>query len=312
MNSTGKILIVDDEAAFIGVYRDLLAQQGYVVDSVSTADEARARVRSGDYSVILLDQKLQGSGGSDTGLDLLTDLLVIAPDAKIIIATAFASEEAIRRAFAAGAYEYLEKNPRTFATLLPIKVRNAAELRRERAFGRLARDASGSERRLAELWSQAQTEQDANRKGRLLEDLVGLLFRGVPGFEEQQSRVSNGVQEIDLTIVNQSNDPVWSREGSVILVECKNLREPVPERELLVFEGKMRRYRGRCRLGFLVAPSGFTGPLRVQQTATSTEPLLIVTIDRADLEALISAKDRNEALRRLFLRATAALGGGEK
>jgi ActR/RegA family two-component response regulator len=311
MISTGKILLIDDDPEFIQAYRNLLTPD-YEVDVATSAHEARAKLLDGGHSVVLLDQKLQGSSGPDSGLDLLAEMTHLAPSANVIVATAYASPAAIRRAFEAGAYEYLEKNPKTFDTLLPIKLRNAVEIYRERMLARLTSDPAASARHLTELWRESEQEVDRNRKGRLLEDMISLLFRSIPGFESQVRRMRDGVKEIDITIVNHSTDPVWSREGTFVLVECKNQREPVPAPQLLILEGKMRRFRGRCQLGFLVAPSGFTGPLRTQQTASSTERLLIVPIGREDLERLISTEDRNAVMKELFVRATATLGGGDK
>lgn len=105
---------------------------------------------------------------------------------------------------------------------------------------------------------------------------------------------------------------MWSREGSIILIECKNQRDPVAAEESLKLEGKMRRYRGRCHLAFFVAPSGFTRPFRAQLAATSTEQHLIVQIDGAGLDELIANSDRGEALKRLFMRAASTLDAAAK
>lgn len=312
MKSSGKILIVDDDPTFIETYRDLLSQAGYEVEAASSSTEARQRAGSGQFAVVILDQKLEGSHGPDSGLDLLTEMQLLAPRAKIIVATAYVSKIALERAFRAGAYDYLEKDPRVFDVLLSIKVRNALEVHREREFVRLEADPAQSSLRLAELRQELRSETQHQRKGRLLEDLVALLFRGIAGFEPLPPRRSNGVQEIDIVIRNESSDPFWHREGSIILVECKNWTAPVPQKELLIFEGKMKRYRGRCRLGFFVAPSGFTSAFRVQQTNTATEPQLIVPIDGVALDTLITAQDRNKVLKDLVQGAAEAMGGPDK
>jgi len=196
------------------------------------------------------------------------------------VATAYASKEAIDRAFAAGAYDYLEKNPKTFETQLRIKVRNAAELYRERTLSQVSSDPEALQRRLAELWEQARTEADRQQKGRLLEDLVSLLFRSIPGFHVIKTRHANRLQEIDVVVANESDDQVWSKEGSIVVVECKNQKERSDAPDLLVFEGKMRRFRKRCTVGFFVAPAGFTKGFAGQRSATSTERLLVVPIDQ--------------------------------
>lgn len=312
MRSTGKILVVDDDAQFVASYLALLGEQGYPVVAATDAQAARARLTEGGYSVVVLDQKLEGSEGPDSGLDLLREIPVLAPETKIIVATAYASKEAIRRAFDAGAYDYLEKNPKTFDTQLRIKIRNAVELYRERALTRISSDPEELRRRLSELWQRAKAEGDRQLKGRLLEELVALVFRSVPGFEEVRVRQANRVQEIDVVVANQSTDPLWSKEGAIVLVECKNQKERVEAPELLAFEGKMRRFRGRCTLGFFVAPSGFTRGFMGQRTASSAERLLVVPIDEVALDTLVSADDRNAALKKLFVEATGSLSAVDK
>lgn len=312
MNSTGKILIVDDERLFIDTYRALLGEQGYEVEVATDAEAARTQLAGGAFSVVVLDQKLEGSIGPDSGLDLLREISVLAPAARIIVATAYASKEAIKRAFDAGAYDYLEKNPKTFDTLLGIKIRNAIELYRERSLARIGSDPEELRRRLGELWQRVKSEADRQIKGRLLEELVALVFRSVPGFEEVRVRQSNRVQEIDVVVANQSTDPLWSKEGALVLVECKNQKERVEAPELLAFEGKMRRFRNRCTLGFFVAPSGFTKGFMGQRTASSAERLLVVPIDEAALDMLVSADDRNAVLKKLFVEATGSLSAVDK
>ncbi len=306
-NGSGKVLLVDDEPLFIDMYLAQLGAQGYVVDAVTDAASARARLAQGGYSVVVLDQKLEGSLKPDSGLELLTEISVLAPAVKVIVATAYASKEAIDRAFAAGAYDYLEKNPKTFETQLRIKVRNAAELYRERTLSLVSSDPAALKRRLHELWEQTRTEVDRQRKGRLLEDLVSLLFRSVPGFQVMTTRYANHLQEIDVVVANESADPVWSKEGSLIVVECKNQKERSDAPDLLVFEGKLRRFRERCTVGFFVAPAGFTRGFAGQRSATSTERLMVVPIDGEALQSLISAEDRNATLKQMFRTAAVTL-----
>jgi len=59
---------------------------------------------------VLLDQKLQGPGGPDSGLDLIVDVGRLAPFAKTIVVTGYATPPAIERAFRSGVYDHLMKN----------------------------------------------------------------------------------------------------------------------------------------------------------------------------------------------------------
>ena len=54
MISTGKILIVDDDPTFLETYNDFLGAEGYVVETATSAGEARERVTHGEHAVVLI------------------------------------------------------------------------------------------------------------------------------------------------------------------------------------------------------------------------------------------------------------------
>src|SRR5690349_1465364 len=69
MNPTGGILLVNDEPAFLETYRTILATEGYSVDAVTDGPSALAKLEQPRWDLVLLDRKLQGRYGPDTGLD---------------------------------------------------------------------------------------------------------------------------------------------------------------------------------------------------------------------------------------------------
>lgn len=245
---------------------------------------------------------LHGSAGGDEGLALLTEVDRRSPGAKTIIVTGYASPEAIERAFASGAYDYVEKT-QTFATLLRAKVRNATELAREQRLA--AVEASALSATLQTLWDQARRETNSGRKGRLLEDLLELLLRQIPGFIVSARR--RGIdEEFDLVIRNESTDPLWAEERQYILVECKNWTSKVGPDELDRFISKLELRYGRAKLGFFVAANGFTAGFSTNLATRRRENLLIVPIDAAALEALITSSDYDRELKRLHQQAVEA------
>lgn len=166
MTHRPRILIVDDDRAFLEAYEDLLGEQGYDVQTATTRTDAIRRLDEPGWGVVLVDQKLQGPGGPDSGLDLIAEASRRAPAAKAILVTAYASKAAVERAFELGAYDYLVKGE-VFAALLRVKVRNAFEAVRERWLSTL--DPSETERAIGDTWSAARAERDKNKKGTLLE-----------------------------------------------------------------------------------------------------------------------------------------------
>lgn len=307
MISPGRVLVVDDEQPMFETYCDILTPDGYQVEWAADRDSALKRIQEGDWDVVVLDQRLNGPTGGNTGIDLVAELSLTG--AKVILSTAFADSEMAERAFRDGVYDYLTKdNLKLMRTLLRIKVRGASELARERRLGALSPEAR--EKELRELWASTVSEANSQRKGKLLEDLMVRIFRTLPGFSNINVRVKPKDEEIDLTIRNESPDAFWSREGSqYILVECKNWSTPVGKDELIVFRNKMENRGARCRLGFFVAIGGFTRGFHTQADTYRKDPLLVVPLDRSDIEALVNAPDRNALLKQFHERAAMAGNG---
>lgn len=299
MTSPGRILIVDDDPDFVDVYRQLLRRLGLEVVAVHTAEAALGELeRAGlDLDVVLLDQKLQGARGPDSGLELIERVGDLAPLAKTIVVTAYASAEAIERAFRIGVYDYLVKNG-AFEALLTAKVRNALEVTRS---GRLA--AQSREQQVAELrstWAAVKIETQRHRKGALLEQLVQLLFRATPGFEQVKTNLRNESEEIDIVVVNRADDPLWKQDGGAYLIgECKNWSSPCDAAEFRNFYMKVQSKVGRVRTGFFIAPGGFTDGFRRELTRQARADFLIIPVDDADLDRWIEADDRHAILAEL-------------
>jgi ActR/RegA family two-component response regulator len=195
MTGPGHILIVDDDPAFLRMYREIFENEGlHVTTAQSTADAtATLEAHGPELDVVLLDQKLQRPGGLDSGLDLIADVGRLAPFAKAIVVTGYATPSAIERAFRSGVYDYLVKNG-AFEALLRAKVRNAIEVTSAQRQAALKEADVISELRV--MWERVRTETDRNRKGKLLEELIKLLFLATPGFGRVTTRLDNGIEEI--------------------------------------------------------------------------------------------------------------------
>lgn len=303
MTNQGRLLIVDDDPDFVDVYRQLLKRQGIDVAAVHTTDEAIAELeRTGrDLDVVLLDQKLQGPSGPDSGLDLIGRIASLAPFAKVIVVTAYAKADAITRAFELGIYDYLVKNG-AFEALLRAKVRNAVEITRERRRAALSRDETSRE--LQATWQRVRVETDRNRKGSLLEELVALLFRATPGFERVETHLKNASEEIDIVVENRADDPLWTKDGSSYLVgECKNWSSPCDVAEFRNFYMKLTNKFERVRTAFFIAPGGFTAGFHAARAEQKTSGVLVIPVDADDLDRWISADDRHAVLAGLYKRS---------
>ena len=302
-----RILIVDDDSQFLETYRRVLREDGHAIDTATDRAAALIMLDQHAWDVVLLDQRLQGPAGPDSGLDLIAEVTRRSPGALIIVITGFPSKHNIEQAFEKGVYDYLVKDE-YFRPMLRAKIRNALQYTRERRLGTLQEERLQAE--VKELWHQANTETDKNHKGKLLEDLLVALFKLIPGLHNASPRRHNQLEEIDVVVRNELDDPFWQKEGSYILVECKNWSKPVGVEQLRSFLWKMTHRHDRCRLGIFVSPQGFTEPFEGELRALRSSNQLVITLDKDSLHQLIAADDKSEALKEFHERAVLACNGG--
>lgn len=122
MTSAVRILCVDDHdvvregiAAILRRCDDL-----ELVSSVSCGEDAIADFRALRPDLCLVDLQMPGM----TGFDVIRGVRAIDPDARIIVLTMYHGEEDMKRALAAGATAYLEKD--TLAIRLVRTIREVA------------------------------------------------------------------------------------------------------------------------------------------------------------------------------------------
>lgn len=123
MNSTDKILVVDDEQDLCEILQFNLEKDGYEVDTVNSAEEALAFPLE-DYSLILLDVMM----GEMSGFQMAEQMKANPATAEvpIIFITALDGEDSKLRGFGLGADDYIAKP----LSVKEVKARVRAVLRR--------------------------------------------------------------------------------------------------------------------------------------------------------------------------------------
>jgi CheY-like chemotaxis protein len=303
--SEGKILIIDKEKSFVEIYQETCGAQGYLVETAMSRKAALSKLDEPGWDVVVLDQVLQGYE-PDAGTDLIPEIVWRAPRARIILVTAYATPKALTLAFDAGAYDYLQKDELFHALVIP-KLSAAVEVARAVRLASMTSDETEAE--IRKTWAAARTEPDANRKGKLLEDLMVLIFNTIHDFQQASPRRKSKLEEIDILIRNESTDPLWVKEGPCLLVECKNWSKPVGSPELRDFFYKLEHRYGRCRLGLFVAPGGFAETLKTELLTRRNRDHLVILVGPDALSELVESHDRNGFLKKRYTDALVALNG---
>jgi signal transduction histidine kinase len=100
-----RLLVVDDEESLRITTAAILENEGYIVDTASSGDEAVVLLNDTDYDLVLTDLHMEGGDG----LSVLSQIRRQAPLTISVVLTGFASVESAIAALQEGAYDYLVK-----------------------------------------------------------------------------------------------------------------------------------------------------------------------------------------------------------
>ena len=100
-----RLLVVDDEESLRITTAAIFENEGYIVDTASSGDEAIELLSNKDYDLVLTDLHMEGGDG----LSVLNSIRRQAPLTISVVLTGFASVESAIAALQEGAYDYLIK-----------------------------------------------------------------------------------------------------------------------------------------------------------------------------------------------------------
>ncbi len=103
-----RILIVDDEPAILMALSHFLSNENTLVITSSRIEEAEEAIDRYHFDLVIADIRLSGVEGIE-GLELLKYIKHVRPETKVIIMTAYGSDEVRDLAYKRGAYHYYEK-----------------------------------------------------------------------------------------------------------------------------------------------------------------------------------------------------------
>lgn len=122
-----QVLLVDDDASYLGALQRTLERRSYQVRVAQTAAEALAAINAWTPDAILLDLRL----ARESGLDLIAPLREACPAAHLVLVTGYASVATAVEAIKRGADDYLPKPVSLASVLRALEGKPAVELAEE-------------------------------------------------------------------------------------------------------------------------------------------------------------------------------------
>jgi DNA-binding response OmpR family regulator len=99
-----QILVIDDDANVLRVFRSILEKEGYKVETAETGKDALKKIKKAKFSVYLVDVKLPDMDGTELLLKIPNN-----PKAIKIIVTGFSTDDVGKKAADYGADDFLVK-----------------------------------------------------------------------------------------------------------------------------------------------------------------------------------------------------------
>ncbi len=300
------ILVIDDEASLRRTLRIALETMGHLVTEARDAGQARDALGRGVFDLAFLDLRL----GREEGLDVLPELLRLAPGLDVVVITAYATIATAVEAMRRGAFDYL---PKPFT---PDQVRAVLE--------RAAR-ARRLQAQVADLEAQVRSvvpEADLRTDEPVMRQAIDLALKAAASDATILLRGESGTGKgvLARTIHAHSRRAA----GPFVTVSCPSLSAELLESELFghvkgAFTGAVRDTVGKVAAAeggtlFLDEIGDLPGPLqakllrllqekryeRVGETQTRAADVRILAATNRDLEADAAAgKFREDLLYRL-------------
>jgi DNA-binding NtrC family response regulator len=116
------ILVVEDDDSLRAMIAEILALEGFQVDTAASTSAAREKLSQRSYPIVVSDIYLD----ERTGLDVLRDVKAASPESAVILMSGRGSMETVMAATRGGAFDYLAKPFETIDDLINVVKRAAA------------------------------------------------------------------------------------------------------------------------------------------------------------------------------------------
>ncbi|PIS37569.1 MAG: response regulator [Nitrospirae bacterium CG08_land_8_20_14_0_20_52_24] len=147
-----KVLLVDDEEAFVNTLAQRLKMRDLKVETVCNGEEALSYVKEKEPDVMVLDLKMPGLHG----MDVLRKIRKAYPNIQVIVLTGHGTEKDEIEAKRLGGFDFLKK-PADIETLVS-KIRVAYKEKLERAMTAVAFAESGEFDTAREIMNEEEND----------------------------------------------------------------------------------------------------------------------------------------------------------
>lgn len=209
-----RILVVDDEKNIRRTMAMAIESMDHEVVCVASGAEAFNELKSSAFQVVFLDLKLH----QESGLEVLPEIMRLAPQAAVIVVTAFASIETAVEAMRLGAFDYLPKpcTPDQVRQLL-VKIERTKRL----------------ENRVLELESQINAESpevDLTTDSPSMQTVIDMAFKAANSDATVLILGESGTGKSVLARAMHARSP--RKGGAFVTVSCPSLSRELLESEL--------------------------------------------------------------------------------
>jgi len=100
-----KILLIEDDIPFCKMLESFLTRKSYVVETAFTADEAKMKVHSDNFDLVITDLRLPDYDG----IELMSEIKQVHPKTPVILMTGYSDVNTAVKAIKNGAADYISK-----------------------------------------------------------------------------------------------------------------------------------------------------------------------------------------------------------
>ncbi len=214
-----KIWIIDDETALAEGLKVAFLRKGYDAETAPGLGGLRSLLDEGTPEIVFLDVRLEDGDG----LKALPHLLQAAPEAKVVVMTAFGDSALVVRAIREGAFNYLDK-PFPLEAAMNMAQRASEAIALSRRVSRME-----TSRAIAMIGSSKPVQRISDFVAKVSQhDNVNVLIRGESG---------TGKEVVARMIHNASGS-----HGDFVAINCAAIPENLLETEL--FGSRKGAYTG--------------------------------------------------------------------